>query len=363
VDYKLENVSYVMKSLGLPGIPGYRGRPHIQQALVPEVRRQAVARGLLPAEALDFAVMAVYAGEAAQTNVVRGLVTRTWGFPKWDSLYEGQPSIGLVIIASHYSGGSPRVQSTQWLTGTVDLHVCRFVGPFVAAHAPHWEDELAENTIKYPCRFGIEPIAHLEGVSLAPGGPLGTEVADAIRRSGANRGMGNLVVGWDPGSLQPGELPDPGKGPSPVTMTDDLPETGQRRRRGLGRMSDAALRKAVEVRAMDVVRKHFKSQGWRLEDTSTRRSWDYEATRGDEQIRIEVKGTTGVGTHVQLTAGEVINALSYPGCVLGVVFDIVLDTSGPEPVASGGQFHLIQPWELDESHLRPLAYEYRVPGA
>ena len=112
---------------------------------------------------------------------------------------------------------------------------------------------------------------------------------------------------------------------------------------------------------MSVVEEHYATQGWTLTDTSAERPWDFEATRDQEILRIEVKGTTGLGTHVQLTAGEVINAMAYAPCALGVVSDIQLDTSEPEVTASGGRLHLVQPWTVVETDLRPLSYEYRVP--
>lgn len=146
-------------------------------------------------------------------------------------------------------------------------------------------------------------------------------------------------------------------------MTDDLPSTGQRRRRGLGRMSDPVLRRAVELRAMTVVRQHFEGSGWSLKDTSARHPWDYEATRDGDLLRIEVKGTTSLGTHVQVTAGEVVSASTHEPSALAVVGDVVLDTSGTEPQATGGRLHLVHPWKPDKADLRPLAYEYRVPSA
>ena len=47
--------------------------------------------------------------------------------------------------------------------------------------------------LKYPQRFGIEPLARLENIPLGPKGPLTEAGSDAIRRSGTDRGMGKLV--------------------------------------------------------------------------------------------------------------------------------------------------------------------------
>jgi hypothetical protein len=110
-----------------------------------------------------------------------------------------------------------------------------------------------------------------------------------------------------------------------------------------------------------MVQDELEGDGWELSNTSKHHPWDFEAVKGVEVMRVEVKGTTGVGTHVNLTAGEVINATTYDNCALAVVTDIVLDTSGEEPTASGGRLLMIRPWHVNEASLRPLAYEYRVP--
>ena len=360
MDYKLSNVSSVLVELGLPAVPGYMPLAHRQLSLVPEVSRQARSRGLLPADSFDYDAMCVFVGQDATANLARGIATRTWGFPKWEPIYQGQPSIGLVLLASNFSGGSPRVSPADWQTGRLNVQLCRFIGPFVEGHGPHWVDELAENAVKYPARFGIEPLKVLEDVPLEPGGPLG-EVADAIRRSATHRGMGKLVV-HAPKLLGTVPLVSIPSAPSPVEMTSDIPDTGQqRRRRGLGRLTDAAMRRAVELRAMHVVQQKLEGDGWTLSNTSAHHPWDFEAAKDVEVMRVEVKGTTGVGTHVILTAGEVLNATTYDNCALAVVTDIVLDTSGEEPTASGGQLRMIRPWLVTEASLRPLAYEDRLP--
>jgi hypothetical protein len=46
IEFKLENVSHAMQLVGLSGIPGYRGRPNIQRALIPAVLEEADRRGI-----------------------------------------------------------------------------------------------------------------------------------------------------------------------------------------------------------------------------------------------------------------------------------------------------------------------------
>ena len=61
-----------------------------------------------------------------------------------------------------------------------------------------------------------------------------------------------------------------------------------------------------------------------------------------------------MGIFVQLTAGEVRNSDDFARCLLAVVSDITLDTSGPEPVPSGGLLRVIDPWTIEQSALRAL---------
>lgn len=361
IEYKLQNVSSILDDKGGPWIPGYKPMDHRQESLVPEVVRRGVENGVLPTGTPAFDVMAIYAGRDAVTNLERGLESRTWGFPRWLPVFQAQPEIGLVIIGTNSSTAGPRVASDVWQRGTIDLFVCSFIGPFVEGSGPHWEDEIAENRVKYPCRFGIRPLAFHAGVSLGPDGPLGADVSDALRRSGTTRGLGKLVVrAPQVGELAP-EAPSAGS-PGVVDMNVDPPSAIAKRKggRGAGRMSDPAARRAVELRAMDAVEEWLGDE-WHCKDTSSNHPWDFEASNGTEVMRIEVKGTTGVGAQVILTVGEVRNALEYPDCALAVVSNIQLDTSGAEPKATGGEVKFIRPWEVDQDALRPLTYEYLVP--
>jgi hypothetical protein len=360
VEYKLENVSYVMQLLGLGPIPGYQGRPNIQLSLVPEVRRQGEAVGLLPRDTTDFDVMCVYVGEAARENLSRGLATRTWGFPRWEPVFRSQPRIKHVLLATGFNGGSPRTPLDAWTRGSINLIVCRYVGPFVDSTAPHWPDEWEESAVIYPCRFGIEPVTLLEDVPLALDGPLGS-CSDAIRRSGIGSGMGKLVVRASLG-IPLENVASHNLGALVPPMDDDVP-LSLPARGGVGRISDSELRKAIEDRAMDVVSEQFpREAGWTLVNTSRRHPWDYEAYRDLEHIRVEVKGTTGAGTHVELTAGEIHSTTEHHDSALAVVSDISVRYEDGSPIAEGGNLRIIRPWSVDPNLLRPLKYEYRVPS-
>lgn len=76
---------------------------------------------------------------------------------------------------------------------------------------------------------------------------------------------------------------------------------------------DPQIRRAVELHAMEAARKHFQTDGWDVEETSARHPYDLRIRRGHEVVQVEVKGTTGAGTEVVLTRGEVEAArVSHP---------------------------------------------------
>jgi len=135
-----------------------------------------------------------------------------------------------------------------------------------------------------------------------------------------------------------------------------------RRGRGSERLTPQA-RKAVELRAMAVTERWLKVEGFDVVDTSATRPYDFEATRQGERVFVEVKGTTGAGEQVTLTAGEVEHARSHPEeSVLAVVADIELDArDASDPRAIGGELRVHRPWHPADEDLRALAYSYLVP--
>ena len=377
VERKIGNASTVIADLGLGSIDGFRYEAFTarQEALVPAVHRALIEAGMLDPATPTYEAMGVYVGEAAMANLERGLQTRTWGFTRWRTEYRAQPTIRFVVFACGFSGGSPRKKFDEgWSVGTANVIVAKFVGPFLEGTAPHWEDELAEKRVKYPCRFGIEPVASFERVSLAASGPLGRDLSNAIRVTATNSGLGMPLIRANSSLLGQLEVPEDADQPlPPVDMTADLPTVGHRRRRGLGRVSDAALNKAIELRAEDVAEDHYWERGaLAVRRVGSHKSWDLEVdlpTASPDgaphyELRVEVKGTSGAGTHVQLTANEVRNARSHPDCELFVVRDITVSWDDAGNVsATGGEPHLVSNWDPDGADLRPLTFEYRVPSS
>lgn len=89
-------------------------------------------------------------------------------------------------------------------------------------------------------------------------------------------------------------------------------------------------RKAIEQRAMEVVSKKMKKDGWKVEDVhkEKNRGYDFIFKKEGKTIYCEVKGTQNVGTKVILTKNEVIAAKNnFPNSALYIVSGIFLDRS------------------------------------
>ena len=68
---------------------------------------------------------------------------------------------------------------------------------------------------------------------------------------------------------------------------------------------------------MDITRTHYEAKGWVVKDTSANRPYDFECTRGDEHLYVEVKGTTSDGRSIVLTKNEVdLHLDEHPGTAL-----------------------------------------------
>lgn len=131
---------------------------------------------------------------------------------------------------------------------------------------------------------------------------------------------------------------------------------------GQGFQSSPEARRAIELRAMKLATEHFCEQGWQVEDVSKYESYDLLCTRLNEELYVEVKGTTSAGVDVMLTAQEVIHAKQhYPKTALLVVSQIKLINSASGLEAIEGQKKLYQPWLIDDDRLRALSYKYQVP--
>ena len=115
---------------------------------------------------------------------------------------------------------------------------------------------------------------------------------------------------------------------------------------------------------MAQARDHFLAKGWtdQINTAEKRLSYDWTFTRngGDEELRVEVKGSTGSGATVNLTAGEVESARAHHSALF-VLHSIELER-GDDPKARGGTPHALDPWSPDDEDLMITEYRYSVPG-
>ena len=134
---------------------------------------------------------------------------------------------------------------------------------------------------------------------------------------------------------------------------------GGTRRGGQGTGLTPSERRAVELRAMDVVSDHLRNDGYSVEDTSKNKSYDFLATKGQEAIVVEVKGTTASLGSVIVTAAERrAQREAFPGNALMIVHSIELTERGEQPIAEGGVLEIYWPWDVDKGDWDPIGYRH-----
>ncbi|MFB8038780.1 DUF3883 domain-containing protein [Streptomyces sp. NPDC056004] len=314
-------------------------------------------------ETATFAMVHVGQSTSHQRNLQHGIETRSWGFPIKKLWFdEVKPDFAVLV-----TGANPRVQLDEWVKGTASLYLFAVQVAVYEGKAPHWPDELASGNILYPYRMGLEPLGVIESAPLGADGPLSLDASDAARHSGLERGVGRLT------DMNPQPLLDLAKIPVDWAKTRSVPlnrapgftaeavkgvKTPKRQHRGAGWMSDPKKRKAVEKHAEDWAVRLYEEDGWEVERIG--KPYDLRCTRKTgEERRVEVKGTTGAPTSVELTINEIAHARDPENTVdLFVVSDIKVT---PDYAASGGVPLHLKDWEPAEEDLRPRKFEYRLP--
>lgn len=309
----------------------------------------------------------VHVGQSpeAQRNLQHGIETRSWGFPTWKPQYrEARPRFAVLG-----TGAAPRVKPDIWGTKKITLYLFEVRGDFYEGKAPHWPDEEEEHAIKYPVRFGIEPLAVLHDIFLGEDGPLSPAGSDAIRVSGIQQGRG-MFVDMDPQPLfNAARIPTNWAERQAVPLNDTPgftaeqvkpAKTSKQGSGGAGFVSDPKKRKAIELHAEDMAVAHYEEKGWTVERLG--KPYDLRCTRGGEERRVEVKGTTGAATSVDLTINEVEHARDPQHTVdLYVVSDIKVDVRLGDYTTSGGRVLHFPDWAPADEDLRPRSFEYRLP--
>lgn len=151
---------------------------------------------------------------------------------------------------------------------------------------------------------------------------------------------------------------------APPERESVAPSVSKRRARGQAFLQDAALKRKIELHAMEVAVRWYEGQGYIVTDTSAFESFDLECQLdGPGRTRVEVKGTSGSADTVFLTDNEVRAARSdgIP-TDLFIVSDIEI-AGGPSEgwAVQGGRGARIEGWIPEEDRLQPVQYRYSVP--
>lgn len=132
------------------------------------------------------------------------------------------------------------------------------------------------------------------------------------------------------------------------------------RRQGRSRLPQAH-KKVIEERAVEVAMQLLAKKGFtNIKDVGKNHSYDIAAKLDGVDFYVEVKGTISLGEKVVLTRNEVLlHKQEHPNNALIIVSQIDLNRDEP-PSASGGKIMFISPWEIDDSDLEALGFDYRI---
>ncbi|MDB2644941.1 DUF3427 domain-containing protein [Luminiphilus sp.] len=143
-----------------------------------------------------------------------------------------------------------------------------------------------------------------------------------------------------------------------------LSQTSTRRKsNGQGRSTDPERNKATERRAIIVAMEHYANLGWAVEDVGVPgMPFDLLCTKEGSTLHVEVKGTRGDASSVNVTHGEVISARDVDVPThLFIVHGITVVTDGDTVIGEGGEMKCLEPWLPTDSDLQPTMYRYEVP--
>jgi MrcB-like, N-terminal domain len=138
-------------------------------------------------------VLAVYVGERAKTNFESGGRRGWWGWKRAPGDAD-QIRVGdLIMFASGYTGGSPRVAESEWQKQRVrDLVIGRVDKTPFRTDEPVMPDELS-GAATYPWKLRFTILGEEQNVSLTPGDSLNAGSAEALRLSAIAQGRGAVA--------------------------------------------------------------------------------------------------------------------------------------------------------------------------
>ena len=136
---------------------------------------------------------------------------------------------------------------------------------------------------------------------------------------------------------------------------EELANPNKEHSRGQGIILSGTERKAVENRAMEVTRQHLISLGYKMKDTSKNNSFDYLAFNDNEEIKVEVKGTTcNIVDSIRMTHNEVeLHKREKGMTALAIVSSIKFMKRGENARCEGGTLEFLPAWEIDKWKIKP----------
>ena len=135
----------------------------------------------------------IYVGSASEANLRVGLERGVWGFSTRPADLPSLRVGDLVVFASGYSGGSPRVAPEEWTGHRVGRIVLgRATRSAYVDGSPVLPDERADGQT-YLNRFTFDELETIEDVLLGGGEQLSDVAAEALRMSAINWGHGYLA--------------------------------------------------------------------------------------------------------------------------------------------------------------------------
>lgn len=126
-----------------------------------------------------------------------------------------------------------------------------------------------------------------------------------------------------------------------------------------GRFADAAMRVAVEMYAVTLASEYYQGLGYQV--TEVGKPYDLLAVTANEELHVEVKGSTRSVGDVELTINEVTHAREIR-TDLYVVDQIQCERQDDGTIrTSGGRVRHWPTWSPSDSALSPRRYRYQLP--
>lgn len=149
-------------------------------------------------------------------------------------------------------------------------------------------------------------------------------------------------------------------GPPPGTT----PSKGRAAKsKGSGYIADSVVRTAIEWHAVDHAVEHYDGLGYSVEYTGASKPYDLVVTNGRDVRRVEVKGSSGAASHVELTSGEVDNSRKSVLTDLYVMDGIGWAREADGTVSTwGGEARLWTDWTATEGSLKATRYWHTLPS-